>query len=525
MQWDFSVAMKGDEAGGSPSGGEASSLAADGESMSWWKAPACYGLAFAFTNAMTWMIVLGTPLVLLCEALGCSAAQVGLAYAAVFLALPVQVLATALLPRWGYRRQVLIAWTWRAIFLITPLALAWSAPENPPRWMPVVMIVSTFAFCFTRAIGSSCVFPWMCTIIPQRWQGQFFAGEQAAAGISGMLTMTLAAVLLAQFEMWTGFVMVYLFALLGSATAVWSLYRLPDGPKPQGINLRMIVTSALPLCLRPGRFRHYLALLLAMALVNNAYAPFSTLYLRSVAEWSQSSILLLANAQVAGSILAAWFLRQIADRFGARPLMFWSLLGYVLVYGGWLLVVVAGAGVPGWVIALLSALGGASSTLAHLSNLSYFPSLSDADQRPYVTSLLTSITGLIGGASPIIWGYFLGGASGSVSPERLALFFGVAALMQVALIYPLWRLPPPPLLGTWPKFRGIELLRPHRTFHHTAAPFRLTRAPFSRSPGKPPAGSAISGGSTSPDSPLAGVGEKRPSQAAGKPSAVEKRGE
>ena len=57
------------------------------------------GYWFGGFNGLTWMIGLGTPMVLLAERLGASAFQIGLASAFVFLLLPLQVLSTAALPR------------------------------------------------------------------------------------------------------------------------------------------------------------------------------------------------------------------------------------------------------------------------------------------------------------------------------------------------------------------------------------------------------------------------------------------
>ncbi len=65
-------------------------------------APYRAGLLFGFFNALTWQIGIGTPMVLFAERLGASSFQVGLAYSFVFLLTPVQVVATALLPHYGF---------------------------------------------------------------------------------------------------------------------------------------------------------------------------------------------------------------------------------------------------------------------------------------------------------------------------------------------------------------------------------------------------------------------------------------
>jgi len=81
-------------------------------------------------------------MVLLCEKLGASPAQVGLIYAAVFLLLPVQLASTALLPILGFRKQILLAWGTRSLFLIVPVVIVFWAPEEPDDWVLTLFICS-----------------------------------------------------------------------------------------------------------------------------------------------------------------------------------------------------------------------------------------------------------------------------------------------------------------------------------------------------------------------------------------------
>src|ERR1044071_6299239 len=81
------------------------------------------GLVFGFFNALTWQIGIGTPMVLFAERLGATPFQVGLAYSFVFLLTPVQIAATALLPRFGFKRLSLGGWSARSVFLAIPIAL------------------------------------------------------------------------------------------------------------------------------------------------------------------------------------------------------------------------------------------------------------------------------------------------------------------------------------------------------------------------------------------------------------------
>src|SRR5438045_2483399 len=82
------------------------------------------GLTFAFFNALAWQIGIGTPMVLFAEQLGATPFQVGLAYSFVFVLTPVQIVSTALLPRYGFKALMLGGWRTRSFFLGVPAALA-----------------------------------------------------------------------------------------------------------------------------------------------------------------------------------------------------------------------------------------------------------------------------------------------------------------------------------------------------------------------------------------------------------------
>src|SRR4051812_18609231 len=107
-------------------------------------APYRSGLRWSFFNSLTWQIAIGTPMVLFAGELGATSFQVGLAYSFVFLLTPVQVAATALLPRYGFKRVALGGWGARSFFLAIPIVLAALTPTTPRPWMIHTLIWSVF---------------------------------------------------------------------------------------------------------------------------------------------------------------------------------------------------------------------------------------------------------------------------------------------------------------------------------------------------------------------------------------------
>ncbi|MCC5022112.1 MAG: hypothetical protein J6386_04590 [Candidatus Synoicihabitans palmerolidicus] len=97
---------------------------------------------------------------LFCEELGASAVQVGLAYSFVCILTPIQILATALLPRfgYGYKRVMLGGWAARSVFLALPVWLAIVAPRwGVQPWMAPALVGSVFWFGFFRTIGAAVI--------------------------------------------------------------------------------------------------------------------------------------------------------------------------------------------------------------------------------------------------------------------------------------------------------------------------------------------------------------------------------
>ncbi|MEO2167105.1 MAG: hypothetical protein ABGY42_03105, partial [bacterium] len=235
---------------------------------------------FGGFNGVTWMVSLGTPMVLLAQHLGASAFQVGLATSFVFLLLPIQVVATGGLPRFGFKRQMVVAWLVRALFLLVPLWLAWAEFAHPRPWMPWVLVASIFGFCLCRAVGTAAHLPWLAVIVPLELRGRFFATEHAITSVVGVATLLGGAALFATLPAYAAFRIVYLAALAGALLAVWNLGRLPSAPAPAAPPLRAMAGRALYLCTRPGRFRHYLGIALTGAVVTSSFAPFTVYYLK-----------------------------------------------------------------------------------------------------------------------------------------------------------------------------------------------------------------------------------------------------
>jgi len=430
------------------------------------------GLTFGFFNATNWMISLGTPMVLLAEQLGASTFQVGLAYSWVYLLLPVQVLSTAFLPRFGYRKQMVFAWASRNVFLLIPLFIAVLAPAEPSPFLAGLLVFSVFGFCFCRSLGSSAWLPWIYRLLPEDKRGRYFASDQTISGLASVGTLLVCGLCFAVMERYAAFSAVYALAVIGALLAVWALQRLPDTAAPPPTGMREVMAMTPRLCLQPGIFRRYLLISLAYTLVTAVFTPFVVYYLAAVDGRARHEVMVIAALQYFGVILGGLYTRSRIDRQDPRR---WFLAHLVLMGGTaiyWLLHL---RGVPGLgpLLPLTCFTAGLAVSLWNAAHLKYLAHVCPGEDRHLPLSVHSAVVGLLGGLAPTLWGLFLRqpGPTPGMNLDVFALYFGSGLVIQVGLWIACRRLPViDPATASLPGW-GL-LFRPFRALAGFVPPLR-----------------------------------------------------
>jgi MFS family permease len=369
-------------------------------------APYRAGLVFGFFNALTWQIGIGTPMVLFAERLGATSFQVGLAYSFVFLLTPVQIAATALLPRFGFKRVALGGWSARSLFLALPIWLAVLAPDVGRSWMVATLIWSVFFFCLFRSIGAAAMTTWFMGLLPPSVRGRYFANDQFFSGIGGVGTLVACAALFAWLPIYPALLTQYVIALIGSTLSYYSLKQLPDIPKPTAFSLRSVLRDTPRHLFAPSGFRHYLWLAVWYAVITTPIPPFAAYYLKVGPHLTAGQIMQFEVLRYCGVIFGAWLMRRRIDTTGARPFfllslgltafsaVFWWLFlrhildGRVALFG---IYFVVGLGAVCW----------------NIANLNYLPKVAPDSERALFVSIHGATTACIGGCAPILWGLVL----------------------------------------------------------------------------------------------------------------------
>lgn len=409
------------------------------------------GFAFSFFNAPAFFIGLGTPLVLLAETLGASSSQVGLMYSFIFLLLPIQILATVGLPRFGYKRQVLVSWGIRCFGLVVPLIISLMAPEGYRPDLVIWLMGAIFLFCFFRSIGTCGVQPWLFDLLPEKLQNKYFSTDMMVAGTSGILSLVFSAFAFSFFEGYTAFSIQFAVAVVGGVVALFALSRLPSVPSPEPFEAWRIFVDAPRLLKEGGNFRNYLILTVIWTTTSCAVTPFGAYFLRAEIGLPRDVIVLFTAMASVGGISGAWFFRKRLDLIGIRNAFVIVILLHVTVFSIWG-VFVGGNRFYGltygpWIFLIVSAyvLLGVAGSCYMASHLKYLAFISAGKDRALRVSLQTSVTGFLTGLAAIGWGHLFRESSGEAGMNVSAfLFYFVSiSIIQLGMLPFLIRLPEP----------------------------------------------------------------------------------
>ena len=427
-------------------------------------APFRPGLVFAFFNALAWQIGIGTPMVLFAEQLGATTFQVGLAYSFVFVLTPVQIVSTALLPRYGFKAVMLGGWRTRSFFLGVPVVLALLALRGEQAWMVQALIWSVFFFSLFRSIGAASGVSWFYAILPEGLRGRYFAHDQFVSAIAGVGTLLACAALFAFLPVYVALLLQYLIALAGSTVSYFSLRKLPDAARPSSISLRTVLRDTPRQLFARSPFRNYVWLAVGFAILSTPIPPFAAYFLKVGPHFSSGQIMLFEVLRYVGVMTAAWVIRRRIDATGAKPFFLLALALYGLVAVHWWFFLRNGFGGIGGIFAVYFLLGLGSATWT-LANLSFLPKVVGPEERTLAVSIHGAATAFIGGLSPIVWGLFLKGGEGAARMIDVSVFqwFFVSVLAGAAILSSLLaRLPERGGEPVDPILIGNAILRPFR---------------------------------------------------------------
>lgn len=392
------------------------------------------GLYFAFFNALNWQVATGAPTVLFMEYLGANSFQTGLVFAWTLLLTPIQVFATLLLPRLGFKRLTLAGWGARSWFLLVPLGLSLMATETPTPWMIYAMVAAMFLYSFTRSMGAAAITTWLQALVPTGIRGRYWASDQIMGGIAAVGTLVVCAAMFAFLTARWAFFGQYVISISGAYLALRCLRTLPDIERPVVMGWEKIKSDTPRHLFARSSFRPYLWLAVLFYIITTPIAPFGAYFLKATAGFSVVNIMLYTMLQYGGVISGNWFMRSRLDRTGAKPFFRVSFILFALIAAGWL-VCLHWSSVTLWLMPVLFVLLGAATGMFTAANVSYLTSILPVEDRALPVSLHGALTWFLGGLSPVVWGLFLK-SSGPAPALDLHIFqwFFVATLVGALVL-------------------------------------------------------------------------------------------
>ncbi len=392
---------------------------------------------FALLNALTWPIMLGSPLFLYAKSLGAGDLALGVLAAIPPLLAILHIPGAHLMPRMGYRRVMIWGWGLRTVLIfvmaLTTLLLTTNA------WRLTGVFFCIIVFSSLRGLSGGAWMPWVTALIPPDLRGKFFLRDQLYGQSGNLLAILASTVFLLGHPQPRQFSLPFLFAAVGGTISVLCLMRVPDISAPEHHAQTGEIVRIVDM-LAGKSFRQLCLFNILYMLVLGGLTVFTVAFLRGVAGFSESSIVLLSGMSALGGVLSLFWCGAVIDRIGSKPIMSLSLAAFVLVFAGWW--AVAGKMVPATSVivgGLYLLMGVAGMNFAAANNRLQSLNIPKAGRNHYFGVFL-AIVNVAAGASPLIWGLLLEtigqhrSTMGSLQWNRYSIYFACGALLALPLL-------------------------------------------------------------------------------------------
>ena len=395
---------------------------------------------FAWFNALSFQMVLGSPMILFAKDLGASATVLGIITGLTPLLVIFQIPAAYYVSRVGYRRFVHAGWGIRVgfIFLIATVPMTYRFLNATTQLALTLLLL--FCFNLSRGISSAGWLPWITALVPEDGRGKYLSRDAAAVGLASFLAFVLAALCLWGNPKPWQFALVFAFSGIMGVMSLTFLRRIPDVPAPAQ---QVKSAGAVPWweMMRFPPFRKLLKMAVAWSIAYGGLTTFTVAFLKTEQGMSEGTILLVNSISFLGGCSSLWFLGARLDPFGSKPVVTLVLVSWVAVLIGWGLI--AGKVFTGnlaFILVLQFAMG-LFAAVMNMANLRLAMGLVPVMGRDHFFAIYSVVTSMALGLSPIFWGLLIDGFAAfgvrRAGPEwnRFTFFFaGVLAFLALTLL-------------------------------------------------------------------------------------------
>ena len=264
-----------------------------------------YAFLFATFNALSFQIILGSPMVLYARSLGASATVLGIITGMMPLLVIFQIPAANYIGRVGYKRFVYAGWGTRVLFIFAIAVIPVLSFLNNATKLSLILFL-LFIFNLSRGISSAAWLPWISSLVPVQIRGKDLAADQAFIGVASCLAFVIAAGCLGQYPRAWQFALIFLISGINGAISLRFLKQIPDVPVPEAIR---VSKQPVP-WLEMAKFRPFTKLLLMNLGWSTAYggvSAFTVAYLKARTHMSEATILYVSSVFFLGALVSLWF--------------------------------------------------------------------------------------------------------------------------------------------------------------------------------------------------------------------------
>lgn len=422
---------------------------------------------FASFNALSFQVVLSSPMVLYAKSLGASATVLGIIAGMMPLLVIFQIPAASYIPRLGYKRFVYGGWGVRILFIfgmaLVPITTVFLDAQN----RLALMMVLLFGFNLSRGISSCAWLPWLTALVPPTIRGRYLVREAAVTNLFSFVSFLMAAACLAgQPSAWQ-FSVVFLFSAIAGVISLTFLKRIPDAAVPEENkgSQNPVPWGAM---IRYAPFARLLHTVVGWSLAYGGITAFTVAFLKTETGMSEGTILVVTSLSFLGGMSSLWILGSRLDKLGSKPVLTFAFAAWVLVLAGWILV--AGGVIRPRLVPLLflQVVMGLLAALVQMSNTRLAMAVVPVVGRTHFFAIYSVISNVTLGLAPIGWGLLID-AVGSRSPvwmglewSRYTIFFAGASLAFLVTLALARRLQEPEAVGMEELLREMLIDSPQR---------------------------------------------------------------
>ncbi len=392
---------------------------------------------FAVFNALSYQMVLGSPMVLYAKTLGASATVLGIIAGMMPLLVIFQIPAAKHLDRVGYKDFMFRGWGMRVLFIAGMALVPLTGYILPPSTQLVLLLAALFGFNLSRGISSGAWLPWINAIIPESRRGAYLTREAAFVNLGSVAGFCIAAFTLGAQPHPLQFTVLFAFsATMGMASLVY-MRRMPDAatPAPTATN------SPVPVPWRDiavyPPFRRLLWVNVAWNAAYGGLNAFVVAYLRGEGGMNDALVLFVTAAYYLGGLGSLFFVGPRLDHWGSKPVLRLTFVLWLAIMTGWVLI--AGGATPqfvGLVIGLQMLMGFAYS-LVNMSNTRLAMVVIPPMGRNHFFALFSVVGSVVQGLAPVFWGLLIDVLTGTrwhglgLEWNRFSIFFFLVQLVFV----------------------------------------------------------------------------------------------